>query len=118
MSEKEPTYQERVWQKNAAGELEYIGPDTLELVFNPPLSMVPNDPEPLQSITLKEPTAKHLSAFMQAQRKHDDVEATIMFIAANSGAMVPKLRQMRSRDFAKASEFLSGFTPPEPKAGA
>ena len=100
------------------GEWKYTGPETLEIIFSPPLGLSKDDASAVQSITLVEPTADNLSKFLQAQRSHDDAYASCVFISVNANADLPRIRKIRSRDLTKALEFLQGFTPPDraPKA--
>lgn len=91
---------------------EYTGPESLTLTFDPPLMVSKNDAHPVESITLTEPTAQHLSVFLSSQRRNDDAQAGIDFIAANSGVPPPYIKKMRARDFGKALDFLGGFTQP------
>lgn len=113
---KEQTYQDKVWQKNEAGELEYVGEETRIITFKDPLKLSPSDQAPVDSITLTEPSAGQLQIFANSMRTKDDVAATIDFIAANCGKAPAYIRKMSNRDFVTAQEFLGGFTKPEPKA--
>lgn len=105
------------WRITDAGEAEYIGPTELEIIFTPPLVLgtKADAPDALASIKLSEPTAGQLSVFMSAQRTKDEAAASIDYIAANAGVAPTYIRKMRSRDFARAMDFLGGFTPPEKK---
>ncbi len=109
-------YDERVWTTDENGEAKYIGEETLTITFETPLALSDADKKPVAAITLKEPTASHLSTFMTAQRTKDEARAGIEFIAANCGEAPAYIAKMKSRDFQKAMEFLGGFTPPEKKA--
>lgn len=99
---------------------EYDGPEQLVLELRKPLKLHDDDENPVSQLVLTEPTAKQLSAFIKAQNKAgaDDVEASLVFLFANTGVSIKHLEQLGARDLKKAMDFLSGFLPDTPPTGA
>ena len=119
MSEAKPVSK---FGKNFDDEGNYTGPDSLVLTFTPPLGLLANDPNAVASITLSEPNGEQMEAFQREMLKsRNEFTAGTILIHMNAGerAFTPAhAKKLKSRDFKKAIDFLTGFIPPGPEDSA
>lgn len=96
----------------------YTGPLDLTIEFAEALKFNEKDPNPVHSITLKEPQVEQYSAYTDVMNKtKNEFEAGAKLIAMNANINVKLVGKMTGRDFKKAQDFFTGFTTPPPKGG-
>lgn len=98
----------------------YIGPDTLSLQLLAPLMLHEKDPNPITVLELSEPTVAQMGAFQAEMIKsRNEFEAGALLISLNASNKVglPQAKKIRTRDFQKALDFLTGFIQPTPPDG-
>lgn len=99
---------------------QYIGPESLTIICTRPLKLHANDENVVISFELTEPNIEQMGAFQNVMSKPggNEFSAGAMLISMNAGqkALTPQLAgKMSTRDFTRAIDFLTGFTPPGPK---
>jgi hypothetical protein len=90
----------------------YVGPSEKTIHLKTAIPRPGDAKGDLDSITVREPTAKQLSQFFARQNAtaDDGMEALILLVSLTSGVPIPDVEKLRQRDMDACGEFLAVFT--------
>jgi hypothetical protein len=90
-------------------------PDEITIQLSKPIVLKSNgEEEHVTEINLKEPTLGQLTAFIKKTNKESALDCMVWLVSEISGIPQLALKEIGTRDYYKAQEYLSAFlTPPD-----
>lgn len=103
----------------------YTGPESLTITFAKPIKLHERDENAVPSITLSEPDGAQMEAFQKEMlSSRNDFTAGCVLIHKNAvengtppAFTLAHAKKIKTRDFKRALDFLTGFIPPGPETG-